>query len=58
MDTVSNTPLVVNLIEEVPPREATLSPEERANRAEARRLIDQIVQMGRMSAVTDIVGRT
>lgn len=57
-DTVSTKPLVINFIEEVPPREVTLSPEERANRAEARRLVDQIVKMGRMSAVTDIIGRT
>lgn len=58
MNTENNKPVIITFIEETPSREAELNPQERANRKEARRIVDEIVQMGRMSAVSDVVGRS
>lgn len=58
MSTENNKPVIITFIEETSSREAELNPQERANRKEARRIVDEIVQMGRMSAVSDVVGRS
>lgn len=58
MNTENNKPIIINLIEEKPNQDIALTPAERANRKEARRLVNEIVQMGRMNAVIDVVGRS
>lgn len=58
MNTENNKPIIINLIEEKPTQDIELTPAERANRKEARRLVNEIVQMGRMNAIIDVVGRS
>lgn len=58
MNTENNKPIIINLIEEKPNQDIALTPAERANRKEVRRLVNEIVQMGRMNAVIDVVGRS